>query len=519
MTVNAYPDHYLHHSPQQPSQAKKKKKEHQIASPDTSSMTTTTTDNSPREAASCSQLAEHIKANHYNPSLLASSSPFLSALLRDMSASSTTTAQKRLSTSSSSPTVSSSRTISSLTLTHQPSPSSSQKEGDTAGCYNYDGNISEHHDCRSSQQQHRIAAVNSVVDDRVSIEQLQRVVEKQEREIALLKSRLAFANQILQDANAKADKAIQARRQTENELEELSAQLFEQANEMVAKERRAAKEQKDSANHELEHVRQLLDRERSLRRHLVYHSSDTKTTLSSSSSANEDNVDHYSNDGDASMIQPLMDTHGLAQFRDFVQRVRCVSIDHVHRLPFVKQCLEHDVYPCVQRMKKLSTRKLLNSLVRRPCRVVNNSIKPETTVITTSTSSPCCFGCGTPFQRRSRSHHQEEEFFLFRLNDNDSKSPWHRIDRPCKERLVAVSNFYEFVRHLHLGLQGQQRSIESLFHEMVWLRLYMFWARSGIIAINNSSSSTDNDNDSISVESTNLVTISKLFDARCSYHF
>ncbi|KAI7852560.1 hypothetical protein BDC45DRAFT_570830 [Circinella umbellata] len=332
------------------------------------------------------------------------------------------------------------------------------------------------------------------------INQLRLKVEKQEQEISILKACLTLANQKLQDVTEKADRAIQEKQRTEDELEDLSTQLFEQANEMVARERRLAKKHMESTARELKLLHNQLDKERSLRQHIGYCSNNKDKEQQS-----------------IRMIQPTMDVNGLTLFRDFVQRVRSVSsLEYVHRLPFVKQCLEQDIYPCLQRMKKLSGRKLLNSLVRRRCQ-----IEKVTTSVSAPSSPPSasCYACGARISHCHRETKDQgyksketgsstnttlDDVFQFRLNNNDKS--WQRIDRPCKDRLLAVSNFYEFIRHLHLGLQGQQRSIESLFHEMVWLRLYMFWARSGIII-----------KDDISAEST-LLTIFELFDAR-SYMF
>ena len=330
------------------------------------------------------------------------------------------------------------------------------------------------------------------------IKQLQLKVKKQEQEISVLKACLTLANQKLQDVTEKANKASQAKEQTENELEDLSTQLFEQANKMVAHERRLAKEQIETAAREVKSLRNQLGWEKSLRQRISYYENDKDEEQQS-----------------IMMIQPTMGVLDLALFRDFIQRVRSISsLEHAHRLPFMKQCLEQDVYPCLQRMKKLSTRKLLNSLVRRRCQV-------EEITSTSSLLSPLsthCYACGIRISHCHRETKGQEDglketrsdnittndVFQFRLNNNDKS--WHQIDRPCKDRLLAASNFYDFIRHLHLGLHGQQRSIESLFHEMVWLRLYMFWARSGITF-----------NDDISAKST-LLGILKLFDAR-SYLF
>ncbi|KAI9268306.1 hypothetical protein BDA99DRAFT_505452 [Phascolomyces articulosus] len=429
------------------------------------------------------QCVAQIKINHDQlyklpPLLMKSSSPssFLSVLLRDIPST-----RQQLSTSIMS--------HSSSSFTCDSTQSSSISSMDSDGDNGVTTVVESQNNSNKSEQESVTASL--------IIKQLQLTVEKQEQEIAVLKACLAFANQKLQDVTDKAEKAIRIQQQTEHELEDLSTQLFEQANEMVAKERRLAKEQMDATMKELGSMRYQLDQERTLRQQIGHHYGND----------DKENQQHYSNaiEQKNQMIsiqqqqQLMMDAHGLVVFRDFVQRVRSVSsLEQIHRLFFVKQCIEQDIHPCLQRMKKLSTRKLLNSLVRRPCRIEN------TTLSTSSfTAAPLviCYACGIPIPQKLQEDNHDV-IFQFQLNDNDKS--WNRIDRPCKDRLLAISNFYEFVRHLHLGLQGQQRSIESLFHEMVWLRLYMFWARSGIIAPIHRD---------ISAEST-LLTTSKLFDAR-----
>ena len=306
------------------------------------------------------------------------------------------------------------------------------------------------------------SSTSTSIDDRSTIERLQLQVERQQREIAALKLCIAVTNQNWQDQVKRADEAVKAQQQAESEIEQLSTQLFEQANEMVAKERRelyAANEHTDKIMQKLERTQELLNREQSLRSRITGSSANTL----------------------------MMDTQGLALFRDFIQRIRTVSLDHINRLPLMKQCLDQDINPCLQGMKKLSSRKLLNSLIRRPCMIEQISADDM------SVATIPCYACGAP-QRPN------EHSFRFRMNDSDRY--WHRIDQRCRDRLSAVSTLYEFIRHLHIGLQGQQRSLESLYHEMVWLRLCLFWARSGIMI--------DSDTSAESM----VVSISQLFNAQ-----
>jgi hypothetical protein len=81
-----------------------------------------------------------------------------------------------------------------------------------------------------------------------------------------------------------------------------------------------------------------------------------------------------------------------------------------------------------------------------------------------------CYGCNNNVNTLT-------DLFRFKLKETDTE--WFWIDRSCRDRLVAVCDFYVFIRHVRQGLQSQ-RTINSLFQECVWLRLVMFWARSGV---------------------------------------
>ncbi|KAJ3121555.1 hypothetical protein HK101_006729, partial [Irineochytrium annulatum] len=56
--------------------------------------------------------------------------------------------------------------------------------------------------------------------------------------------------------------------------------------------------------------------------------------------------------------------------------------------------------------------------------------------------------------------------------------PWCVICPQCRDRLVAVCDFYDFIRHVRQGLYSTRRS-EDLWMEVVQLKRRMWYARVG----------------------------------------
>ncbi|KAF9208700.1 Guanine nucleotide exchange factor (GEF) which may activate RAB8A and RAB8B [Haplosporangium sp. Z 27] len=75
--------------------------------------------------------------------------------------------------------------------------------------------------------------------------------------------------------------------------------------------------------------------------------------------------------------------------------------------------------------------------------------------------------------------------FKLRFVDNDSSvaaNTKHSLDRFCRDRIVAVCDFYMFLAHLRQGLLDNQSDLE-LFRKALWLRQRMGCARIGSIDI------------------------------------
>jgi hypothetical protein len=358
------------------------------------------------------------------------------------------------------------------------------------------------------------------------------VIQKQSQEIQELRRDLIKLNQKYIEQIDRIQTAEQAQFLVESELEDLSLGLFEQANQMVADEKKARFQQEKKVQQlekELETVYEELGNERAQLKELrqrfvdqeqqqpIYKSSHPLDIGSSSSTLKEDNSnsDFDETEDDVSISTATtssnsiyLDDGWLTLFQDFLKQAPNTPLELLYRLPFMKQCMELDIEPCLRfnNVKntngRLTMRKVLEAVIHQPCFIESdhhqkrhshddrlsgtntsmedNKLPPmrrsSFAFMIMGKSRPvnqilACHGCGTKLQSN------QQEKFRFRLREQDTESYW--IDRTCRDRLVAVCDFYVFIRHVRLGLQSQ-KTVQGLFQECVWLRLRMFWARSGV---------------------------------------
>lgn len=314
------------------------------------------------------------------------------------------------------------------------------------------------------------------------------VIQQQSEEIQALRQGLSQLNQKYLDQSNRLHSAEKAQHQAESEIEDLSLSLFEQANHMVATEKkaRAEAEQKiQQLEQRLTHVMEELGHEKTqldeLRHKVVQDPKENyEETMMSSSMLCFDTDD--------------------ALFTDFVNSVQQTPLDQLYRLPFMKQCLELDIEPCLRfgHRKSPLTKKLLETILYQPCFIeplrrhsyqqeASAAVKTNTTVRRASLnflsyygsnksrqSNPsCCYTCGVSFNPNSSS------CLLFRFKLKEQDKEWLWIDRACRDRLVAVCNFYVFIRHVKFGVRTTHDT-HKMMKECVWLRLCMFWARTGV---------------------------------------
>ncbi|KAI8882069.1 hypothetical protein K501DRAFT_252017 [Backusella circina FSU 941] len=307
----------------------------------------------------------------------------------------------------------------------------------------------------------------------------QKMIQKQFQEIQVLRHDLTALNQKYILQIEQSDSAEQEKQKVESEIEDLSRRLFEQANEMVSHEKRArylAEKRQRQLEHRMEALAEDLKNEREQLSELrIKFERDPKSYLPTTKT---------------------LDQKWLQLFTDFLTAACSHSLVSLHRLPFLKLCMEMDIEPCLRfghatkhKSHHLSTKRLLETIMYHPCYIepmsdlqkkrlshseIQNKKKRSPATRRASfafgfrhhdTHATCCYGCGS-----------NEVLYRFKLKAEDNE--WFFIDKTCRDQLVAVCDFYVFIRHVQSGLHRKSR--QCLFQECLWLRLCMFWARSGV---------------------------------------
>lgn len=280
-----------------------------------------------------------------------------------------------------------------------------------------------------------------------------------DQEVSQLRAQLAAQSQLIeqlqrdmQELNTKYVAEIERAADTlhqkdviEKELEELSCHLFEQANAMVAQERRE--------KWELEHQLLML-RDR---------------------------------------FHPIVHDRHINAFQSFLHHQQQLPLKRLGQCEFLKTCIEQDIEPClIGKFGNRWSKRLTEHLLWQPC-YIEKATAPlqynQSHSMSRSSSSPgnTLWDRFLPSSSSSSMHNHTNNnarcaacgqtsdplLYRFRL---ESEQAWLYIDQHCRDRLVAVSEFYSFIRKVHLGLFSR-RSIHDLYHENVRLRLQMFYAR------------------------------------------
>ncbi|KAI8997721.1 hypothetical protein BDB01DRAFT_772157 [Pilobolus umbonatus] len=299
----------------------------------------------------------------------------------------------------------------------------------------------------------------------------------------------------------------------EQELEELSRKLFEEANAMVAAEKRArwqmetklgqAQEQLLAEQTQLHELRRRLlteeadDAELNKKRQLYESGNDYETSLSRhASTKNNHGIQQESQSAsiiglpiyrinDQYHFMKSIDETPLETFKEFtvLASTQGHPVKKLNQTPFMKYCLHEDIEPCLRfgPDSKLSVKKLIDYLSRQACFIERIA---EGEYITTNSqinkpiwerfsSRPIiiansCSACG-----RSADPTHYPLNYRFRLDESDV---WLPIDQYCRDRLVAVCEFFVFIRNIQMTLYSD-RTIEDLYIENIRLRLQMFYSR------------------------------------------
>ncbi|CAO3632804.1 unnamed protein product [Mucor hiemalis] len=383
---------------------------------------------------------------------------------------------------------------------------------------NRQGSLSSFASSASSTQQQQLPEEHTYLQQQQQQQQPNNnyytLIQKQSLEIQDLRQDLIKLNQKYIHQIDRIQIAEQAQFQVESELEDLSSKLFEEANEMVAQEKKArflAEKRVAHLERELSGVYEALDYEREqlreLRAKFAAAAVDDTTSVTPTEEVHPLSVVEDDDKSSIASFTPFnsnnihLDHGWLTLFKDFIRLAPDTPLESIHRLPFMKQCLELDIAPCLRfgnnlKWGKLSMKKVLEAVIKQPCFIesdhspqkrhshddISKKLQPATVarrssfaifrsaLMTVKEEQYACHGCGNTTGTTAH-------LFRFKLKETDTEWVW--IDRSCRDRLVAVCNFYVFIRQVRQGLQSQ-KTLDSLFQECVWLRLVMFWARSGV---------------------------------------
>ncbi|KAG2182374.1 hypothetical protein INT43_007304 [Umbelopsis isabellina] len=311
----------------------------------------------------------------------------------------------------------------------------------------------------------------------------------------------------------------------ENELEDLSRRLFEEANGMVATEKREKYNLEVAQRHlqnQLKETRERLHAEQMQLKELRIRMEEMETrseddredsdsaTEPGKRASNASDVGsrgmadmnvllngspkrQSQNGSEVSLVEDNIDELVLREFRDFIATGRSLPLKKLHTNPFMRNCQLEDVEPCLRfgPNARLSAKKIIDAIVMNTCYIEEapagfadiQARRPLDVPLRISAQKNLMW-------ERFSSGNQTSHFkgcqacgrqdgsplpFRFRIAYYDD---WACIDRYCRDRLVAVCEFYVFVRNARQGYYNS-RSISDLYQESIRLRLQMFYARMG----------------------------------------
>ncbi|OBZ85074.1 Rab guanine nucleotide exchange factor SEC2 [Choanephora cucurbitarum] len=321
-----------------------------------------------------------------------------------------------------------------------------------------------------------------------------------------------------------AEKAKKDKAAVENELEDLSQRLFEEANGMVANEKREKHQLEIQYRHlqeELKLCREQVEAEELQLRELkqkmcameeAREKSNSVSNLANSSTTSledsllEDDPVHaqrasrdmsglFTHEDNTVEVQETTDPMAINEFKAFFQLDQSIPIRKLHSATsFMKCSLTEDVEPCLRfgPNSRLSPKKLYEAILLNTCFIeetpygfaIEQAKRPYDMPLRISasknmiwerlSSAPVavftgCQACGRV---------TKDLPYRFRISMVDD---WACIDRYCRDRLVAVCEFYTFIRNIRQGYYNG-RTLNDLYGENIRLKLQMFYARMGTLS-------------------------------------
>jgi len=184
---------------------------------------------------------------------------------------------------------------------------------------------------------------------------------------------------------------------------------------------------------------------------------------------------------------PILNQVHWKTFQHFAHNASTVPLKKLHQFTYLQICQIEDVEPCLRfgPRSRLSAKKMMEHLLQESCFIQHLPMVPQETTSTipssitaqwpfvwdkwqasktNPTSVSECVACGQS---------DSATIYQFRMDEKDN---WMPMDKFCRDRLVAVCEFFVFIRNIHLCLYTNQ-TMEDLYWENIRLRLQMFHTR------------------------------------------
>lgn len=187
-------------------------------------------------------------------------------------------------------------------------------------------------------------------------------------------------------------------------------------------------------------------------------------------------ISDYSVEDDEEIYSTFFQLYPQTQQSEYLERCEiediepCLQFGNSNSRMHVKVMMEHlRQAPCFIESITLEEAKQLPALCNAVTTVYHRPIWER---LTATSPQPLhhleCSACG-----KKQSKMAKASYYRFRLFENED---WLLIDQNCRDRLVAVCNFYSFIRNIQMGYY-KQLLLTDLYLENVELRLKMFYSR------------------------------------------
>ncbi|XP_033844912.1 rab-3A-interacting protein isoform X1 [Periophthalmus magnuspinnatus] len=305
------------------------------------------------------------------------------------------------------------------------------------------------------------------------------VMEVREKGYERLKEELAKAQRELLLKDEECERLSKVRDQLGQELEELTASLFQEAHKMVreanVKQANAEKQLKEA----LGKIDVLQAEVQALKTLVLSSPTSPVGELPSSGGKTPFRKGHSRNKSTSSAIlgtqpdpsatQPIVrecrevDSHLFNEFKLWKEEP---TLDR--NCNFLERIYREDIYPCLTFNKSELGAAILEAVEQNTLSVEPVGFQPLPVV---KASAVECGGpkkCALSGQTKTCKH---------RIKFGDS-SNYYYVSPYCRYRITAVCNFFTYVRYIHQGLVKQQDS-EQMFWEVMQLRREMSQAKLG----------------------------------------